>query len=137
KRDWSSDVCSSDLLDLWCGIAEQQVSLALIPSLDRLPHDLHVRLRHRLLRQPYGFEGFVPCPVLPNAHDLAVVDRKHMRLFSFQRHPAASSRNVGGKWHDHNVAKVDELLSLQGEAFIPNIKQRGDELPDAFVADVR
>src|SRR5437762_9111922 len=82
-------------------------------------------------------EGFVPCPVLPNAHDLAVVDRKHMRLFSFQRHPAASSRNVGGKWHDHNVAKVDELLSLQGVAFIPNIKQRGDELPDAFVADVR
>src|SRR5437763_9846205 len=39
-----------DPLDLWRRIAEQQVSLTLIPSLDRLPHDLHVLLRHRLLR---------------------------------------------------------------------------------------
>src|SRR5881227_2809401 len=46
-----------DPLDLWRRIAEQQVSLALIPSLDRLPHDLHVLLRHRLLLEAHSFEG--------------------------------------------------------------------------------
>jgi len=60
-----------------------------------------------------------------------------MRLVSIERHAAASGLNVGRKGHDHNVAKVDELVSLQGEALLPNIEQRSDQLPDAFVADVR
>src|SRR2546429_9457386 len=41
----SSRTCGHPL-DLWRRIAEQQVSFALIPSLDRLLHDLHVLLRH-------------------------------------------------------------------------------------------
>ena len=36
------------------------------------PHDLHVLLRHRLLRQPGGFEGLVPLRVLVDVGDLAV-----------------------------------------------------------------
>src|SRR5437763_1043789 len=54
----SSRTCGHPL-DLWRRIAEQQVSLALIPSLDRLPHDLHVLLRHRLLLEAEIGEGAV------------------------------------------------------------------------------
>src|SRR5215211_6161282 len=40
-------------------------------ALKGLTHHLHVLLRHRLLRQPHGFEGFVDAQVLPHPHDLS------------------------------------------------------------------
>src|SRR5262245_35946096 len=46
---------------------------------ERLAHDLHVLLRHRLLRQPDGFEGFVSLLEHPKASDLPVLDRVHER----------------------------------------------------------
>ena len=43
-----------------------------VPRAERLPHHLHVLLRHRLLRQPHGCEGCAASHV-DQAHDLALL----------------------------------------------------------------
>src|SRR4051794_21749804 len=46
-------------LDVWGGMREPQVNIALIPSVDPFPQQFHVLLRHRLLLQADGFERLV------------------------------------------------------------------------------
>jgi hypothetical protein len=36
----------------------RSVEVASVPQFIHTPYELHVLLRHRLLRQPHGFEGF-------------------------------------------------------------------------------
>jgi hypothetical protein len=45
-----------------------------VAGLNRPPHDLHVLLRHRLLRQAGGFEGFGTVREPLNANDLPLPD---------------------------------------------------------------
>ena len=47
--------------------------------LDHLAHDLHVLLRHRLLRQPGGFEGFGLGREELDPHDLAVAEGEEQK----------------------------------------------------------
>ena len=46
--------------DLWAEETRPGIQVAPIESIDQFPHDLDVLLRHRLLRQPGGFEGLAP-----------------------------------------------------------------------------
>ena len=61
-----------DVLDLRVGQSEDAFDVMAVPCVEHPAHDLHVLLRHRLLRQPGGFEGFRPCGVVAHAHRLAV-----------------------------------------------------------------
>jgi hypothetical protein len=58
------------------------------------PHDLHVVLRHRLLRKPSGFEGLVLIPEDLTPCDLALSDPEHRPVAEFYRDAAARAAPV-------------------------------------------
>ena len=66
-----------DLVPLDIGIKSLHGGVEVVAVESRVgpAHDLHVLLRHRLLPQPGGFEGFVTGPILAAPHDLPVSDR--------------------------------------------------------------
>ena len=55
-----------------CEVAIHRIPVAAIERLVDLTHDLHVLLRHRLLRQPGGFEGLDPGRETTQPNDLPV-----------------------------------------------------------------
>src|SRR5207244_8198535 len=46
-------------LEVRCDLIGRRTEVALPPAVVDRSHDLHVLVRHRLLRQPHGFESFV------------------------------------------------------------------------------
>ena len=62
-----------DELNLGRGKLQICLYVASVERRQGTPHDLHVLLRHRLLRQPRGFEGFLLVPEgLLSHHPLAL-----------------------------------------------------------------
>ena len=55
---------------------------------ERRPRQLHVLLRHRLLRKPGGFEGFLQASKPREPADLAVSEGPHVELGLFNGNPA-------------------------------------------------
>ena len=71
-------------------LAPQALPITAVQGRVAPAHDLHVLLRHRLLRQPGGFEGCLPSDEAPESEDLA-----------------ASHQEVDGEWLvEVNVAGV-------------------------------
>src|SRR5829696_1366616 len=83
-------------------------------KLEPAHHDLHVLLRHRLLRQPDGFEGVRGIEVGPRSNDAAsfqLVDDGELQL---HRHPASlAGRPLPQQADNAIIARVDQLLYLQ------------------------
>src|SRR5207248_9365291 len=74
-------------------------------------HDLHVLLRHRLLHQPHGFEGFMAVEEDADATDLALNEVVHVRAFSTGHHPAAATSRSEACTRDR-IADADSLHAL-------------------------
>src|SRR5436305_5336615 len=98
----SSGTCGHPL-DLWRRIAEQQVSLALVPSFDRLPNNLHVLLRHHLLHQAHGLEGLGAIEKCANMRQLVAVKVVHTRPRRLDLHAAAASPPLNPTKHKYAV----------------------------------
>src|SRR5437763_1354019 len=79
------------------------------PALDHRVPNAHVLLRHRLLHQPRGFEGFFLARVKPKPPQLALTQRPHVRLALLDGYSASLSP----KHRDHVVPGVDPLLDLR------------------------
>ena len=66
-------------LDIGCEESENRFSSKDLDCLEGVPDDLHVLLRHRLLREPTGFEGFgflMREEALNLLHKAVIVQRK-------------------------------------------------------------
>src|SRR5262245_28690253 len=64
-----------DVLDFRVTEFDGSRELVASPRPIEAPHDLHVLLRHRLLLEPGGFEGFLPLGVLIHTRDLPLAQR--------------------------------------------------------------
>ena len=84
------------------------------PLPDQSPHQLDVLLRHRLLRQPGGFERIRSIVIPGHPHDLPVPECPDGcgAVFYVRATPLRAATTVGDD--HHRVACVDELLGLQG-----------------------
>jgi hypothetical protein len=77
---------------------------------NRVTHDLCVRLRHRLLRQPHGFEGFLARLVEAEPEDRAATDLPVPGAVREYLDPTPACDAVGERRH-HVVAGVNDLLN--------------------------
>src|SRR3954471_20080754 len=66
-------------LDMLAAAGQVPVKVPVVDRSHRAAHDLHVLLRHRLLLQPHGFEGYVLVLVEAEASDSPVADGEHER----------------------------------------------------------
>ena len=91
------------------------------------PHDLNVLLRHRLLAQPGGFEGFGHVRVHLHPDRLSVPERPHLS----EAHVDGDSRGLRTPPlvddDDDALPGVDEVLGLKLPTF-PRIRPLGEEL---------
>src|ERR1700730_5985883 len=119
----SSRTCGHPL-DLWRRIAEQQVSLTLIPSLDRLPHDLQVRLRHRLLLKAEVGERAFAVGVCDEPRHSAFVDvEQGCSLFPHRPKLQTACLATPGEAREHQDASAVEFAVL--------VRLRAESLPRA------
>src|SRR2546423_9335096 len=99
------------LLHLPFGMGELShgVWIAAVKDFQRPPHQLHVLLRHRLLRKPDRFEGFGSLLEQPKASDLPVFDCEHPRAARAHFDPLAPPKVGGIRDHDFGT-RVSEAL---------------------------
>ena len=67
-------------------------------------------LRHRLLPQPGGFEGFVFRPKVLPAHDLPVPELDEAAGLDVRLQAAASRSHMDGAPGEHPLAEIGELV---------------------------
>ena len=89
------------------------------------PHDLHVLLRHRLLRQPGGFEGFGSIPVATcHAQHLAAPQRPDWKNCISTSTPLPWPSPDSGQ-RDDVIAGIDQLVGPDLEP-VPHLVDRLD-----------
>src|SRR5204863_44384 len=105
-----------------------------VPTVERLEgsaHDLHVLLRHRLLRQPGSFEGFLGIAISLPANDPASVHREQVAgLLHIYRAADRPDRTVSAQYEDPPIVKGKEPLALD-----PKVVERSHvigERPEHF-----
>src|SRR3954471_6839215 len=104
----------------------QEHDLQLVP--DRL-------LRHRLLRQPHGFEGVGPVAVLADFDDLAVAEAGDVRLADLDGHVTVAASTPKTQACDDAIAYGENLLDLRLE--VRHVRPTlGDQGAIAVVAPV-
>src|SRR5438552_3829533 len=75
---------------------------------------LHVLLRHRLLPQPHGFEGFVPGPEDLTPRDQAIREPEDLPRRSLHRDAATpTAPDLGGFGEDAVIIQGRYLLDLE------------------------
>src|SRR5512133_3106044 len=85
-----------------------------VPCLQPRSKVLDVLLRHRLLRQPGGFEGFVSVGVFGDSTDPPLADGDHAEYLLRDRTAAALAANRHPHYrHDIVVSSVDHLIDLR------------------------
>src|SRR5204862_1346771 len=67
---------------------------------------------NRLLRQPGGFEGLGTTSKALTAGELPVFHRPHLPEGELRPCAALLAAAVKGRFHDHRVASVDQLIEL-------------------------
>src|SRR5215207_821726 len=88
----------------------------LVRVLDEPPHDLDVFLRHRLLRQPGGFEGAGAMAEEVNPAHLSISDRAELKGVGFDRDatlPTSAAKADGNQ--DPIIRRLDELKRLHSQ----------------------
>src|SRR4030095_3468330 len=104
--------------DVWIVGLPKSFDISCGPRLSRGSHDLHVLLRHRLLREAGGFEGFVWLSVRLEMDDLSVSERPYVGDVSFALNsgkPRRSSNSVDG---DEAVTRADDSLQLNRHVLV-------------------
>src|SRR5438552_16213838 len=95
-------------LHRWVDGGQPRLEVVALPYLDRAPHDLHVLLRHRLLRQPHGFEGFTAVQVAHRINDHAVLETEYVKGALLRYHASLrASPHLGGR--EHAVTTFNDL----------------------------
>ena len=82
-----------------------------VERLEGPPHDLHVLLRHRLLREPEGFEGLLVIAEQLDSDDLVLADCVEARssLFDSGPWPASCQMNL----RDPSPTSMKSLISSE------------------------
>jgi hypothetical protein len=72
----------TDRYDFLVLVVEHEPGRPVAPlnGFERLTHDLDVLLRHRLLRQPGGFEGLLNGPIFAHLDSLSLAHLPHVRF---------------------------------------------------------
>ena len=86
-----------------------------VEGFNDLPHDLHVLLRHRLLRKPGGFEGFLAARVLLHPPDLSGLEADDAEESVVNPCSGITSfeASAGKSFHrHHSIVGVDDLLGF-------------------------
>src|SRR5205085_6529322 len=99
-------------LEVRCDLIGPRTEVALPPAVVDRSHDLHVLVRHRLLRQPHGFEGVGLARVHPKPPQLAVAHRPHMPPALLDPSATLLSPCRRNNNRDHVIPGVDPLLDL-------------------------
>src|SRR3954471_15992899 len=80
---------SLEVDDVWSHeLRKDADDVAVVEGFVSPAHNLHVLLRHRLLREPHGFEGLVPGEVLLYPGDQTFVQREDVEEAGVHPHPA-------------------------------------------------
>src|SRR5215218_1707548 len=99
------------------------------------PHDLHVLLRHRLLREPGGFEGLLAVVEQLHLSDLAVGERPDRHVRRLYRRTAGASNLALATDRQNLAARLCQLIDLEID-----LAEDGDrvapEPPHTFVSPV-
>ena len=122
-----------DVLGLRIGQGEDDFEVLTVPSIQQATDDLHVLLRHRLLPQPGGFEGFLLRLVERERGHLAVPNRDQPGASSLDFDAVASSK-VPDVLHDQEA--VLDLLQWVNELdpnFVECLEQPLPVRPDRIV----
>src|SRR5262249_36992856 len=101
--------------DLWVEQFAIGIHVTRVPCREPSPHDLHVLLRHRLLRKPGGLEGFVPVGVPRASHDEAVTQGPKVPDANVEPRAAGSPTSGRPNEDEHPVVRVPEPLRLQAK----------------------
>jgi len=90
---------------------------------------LHILLRHGLLLQPHGFEGFRLLSVLAQLNDLPCMKAKDVHLDDDEPHATRPSLGERPLADDDGVPCLDELLR-QHLKLGPSVPHTGDLAPN-------
>src|SRR5256885_7227369 len=102
-------------LDVGIQPMEGTLEVPAVERLYRLSNDLHVLLRHRLLREPGGFEGFGAISEVPRPDHQAPWHLKELTERLVYGHAAARPVGLEPSHDEKRVAEVEDLLGLQLE----------------------
>src|SRR5439155_212304 len=117
KRAWLGPPLRRPHDGVWVVQLTNGIHVPRVPCLEGRSHDLHVLLRHRLLRQPHGFEGLFFAPVVVESHALAVSQRPHRTVDPFHINAGLATLCVNAQHGDDALTSVDELLRIPAPAF--------------------
>jgi hypothetical protein len=89
----------------------QRGSPVSVPVVPEPPHDLHVLLRHRLHRQPHGFEGFGGGAESVDPRDLAVAKRGGLKDGAANVGPTGLTHAPKLNLDDDGVGRIGDNLN--------------------------
>src|SRR5204862_3100232 len=96
---------------------------------------LHVPLRHRLLREAHGFEGFGAVSEGPHRHDFAALDLVEVCAGILQLDPTGTAPSVPVSGDQDSVAEIAQLLVVNLEE-LPIRGEVLDPPPSLIVSSV-
>src|SRR5437016_1953903 len=104
--------------------------------LQHRPHDFHVFLRHRLLRQPQGFEGLSYIRVNAPTDHLALLEREYEGVGSHINFHAGCTPSIALMDNGcHFVTRIDQIHYLEADR-LPRGKPSPPELAYPFMAAI-
>src|SRR4029078_9619839 len=95
---------------------QEGVEVAAVGGLKRALDALSVLGRHRLFREPGGFEGVLFASVLRHLSDSSVLHPVHPRLANLKFNVAATASKPEASLRNHCFAQVGELCYVEREA---------------------
>src|SRR5271166_2574105 len=123
-----------DELHLWmCPVGRGEVVAAFPRGVDRA-HEVQV-LRHRLLLEPHGFEGFTPRKKCLDRHKPAIARHKTHGELLIQLDVAGSAPHSYASEPQHRLAEVPNLGLLKVE-LLPRLPHRLEPLSHLVVTSI-
>src|SRR6185295_10512350 len=119
-------------LEIWRKVFERNVKVATVERLIASTHDLHVLLRHRLLRKPGGFEGLLVIEESPNRNRLAIPDLGHEGQGRLGLGAAFPAARAGAADCDESVSQIPDLRDLDVD-LAEGVVEVSEHLADAVV----
>src|SRR5512144_1609246 len=112
---------------------QEGVDVAAPLRLDAALHHLDVLLRHRLLREPGGFEGPVAILVEPQADCLAVAKGPNVDRAVVERKPRVPRLSCQAHGNDDALARVNDLLGVAAQV-VEDRRLSLNELDESFAS---
>ena len=105
------------------------------PCFEHSPSGLHVLLRHRLLRESGGFDGFLPVAVIPELRDEPVSETRHYREGHLSLNAAAPTSDAESAERQHPVFAIADVGKVHVAARVV-LSQIREPLDHALVPHV-